>query len=159
MIGYGFFRYKGRVVEFVARFEDLNGHLFRFDTRIYLETFDPNAKGQCIGAIIRKNPGSAKPSTLNKLEPLILENDKMLPFVGNRFQAAYNLAKKSPPPNAFVRVWNLFYICNADLAQAKNAYASFREPPVCETEGDKTPLIWFGWGGDHSEAREGSGGG
>jgi len=135
-------------VSFVAKFEVIDGHLFRFDTRIYLGQYNPKAKSKCIGAIIGKNPGSAKPKNLGVLEPLNLDGDKMLPFVKNRFDSAYKNIGKSPSENVFIRVWNLFYLCNANLEEAKQVFSSFESPPFCATETEKAPVVWFGWGGN-----------
>lgn len=136
-------------MEFVARFEKIDGHLFRFDTRVYLESYTPDTRSQCVGAIIGKNPGSAKPRNVGRLEPLDLDGDKMLPFVGNRFRAAYEGLRKPVPENGFVRVWNLFYVCNASLAQAIRTYSALSTHPFCPTENERPPLVWFGWGGNY----------
>jgi hypothetical protein len=133
---------------FVARFELIDEHLFRFDTRIYLGSYNSEDVSECVGAIIGKNPGSAKPNNLGTLEALNLDGDKMLPFVKNRFCAAYKNIGKPPPSNGFVRVWNLFYLCNADLKGAKSALSPFEILPSCSTETEKPPLVWFGWGGN-----------
>jgi hypothetical protein len=50
---------------------------------------DPQESGKCVGAIVGKNPGSAKPTQLGVWGPLNLDGDKMLPSVRNRFVAAY----------------------------------------------------------------------
>lgn len=133
-------------MEFIARFEKIDGVLFRFDTRIYLNSYDSSIDSTCIGAIIGKNPGSAKPKMLDELVPLELNGDKMLPTVKNRFLDAYKLAKKNIPLNAFVRVWNLFYICNPDLDAACRIAAKMKILPNCSTENKETPIVWYGWG-------------
>lgn len=135
-------------MEFVAKFQRINGNLFRFDTRIYLGSFTKDSPSHCIGAIIGKNPGSAKPRTLDTLEPLQLDGDRMLPFVGNRFCAAFQQLGQTLPPNSFVRVWNLFYLCNANLKQAKSTFSTVPGEHFCPTESEEVPLSWFGWGGD-----------
>ena len=86
-------------MEYLARFEEIEGKLFRFDTRIYLNDYNSDNDGKCVGAIIGKNPGSAIPSKLNELVPLELNGDKMLPTVRNRFVDGYKLAKKEIPLN------------------------------------------------------------
>lgn len=133
---------------YYARFESIDGRLFRFDTRVYLDAESPDEPSQCIGAIIGKNPGSASPRDLGKLAPLDLANDKMLPYVRNRFRAAYAALGRPVPRNSFLRVWNLFYLCNADLGEATRALAGIDNPPTCPTEGEAPPLTWFAWGGD-----------
>ncbi|MDD5265665.1 MAG: hypothetical protein PHO08_00870 [Methylococcales bacterium] len=132
---------------YFARFEEIDGVLFRFDTRIYLNGYEPENSSVCVGAIIGKNPGSAIPNKLNELVPLELNGDKMLPTVRNRFIDGYNLAKKEIPSNSFVRVWNLFYICDPDLNSACQKAASYKELPICSTENDGVPIVWYGWGG------------
>ncbi|QOJ20766.1 MAG: hypothetical protein HRU77_08695 [Gammaproteobacteria bacterium] len=134
-------------MEYLARFEEIEGVLFRFDTRIYLSAYDPVGDGNCVGAIIGKNPGSAIPNKLNVLVPLELNGDKMLPTVRNRFIDGYKLAHKEIPSNSFVRVWNLFYICDPDLSSACNKAGSFSKLPTCGTENDGAPIVWYGWGG------------
>jgi hypothetical protein len=132
---------------YLARFEEVQGSLFRFDTRIYVNGYDSGLDSNCVGAIVGKNPGSAGPSSLNELMPLELNGDKMLPTVRNRFIDGYRLAGKHIRPNSFVRVWNLFYICDPDLNSACKKAASYQELPTCETEHGETPVVWYGWGG------------
>ena len=134
-------------MEYLARFEEIDSVLFRFDTRIYLNGYDPKNNSNCVGAIIGKNPGSAVPSKLNELVPLELNGDKMLPTVRNRFIDGYKLAKKEIPPNCFVRVWNLFNICDPDLDSACQKAARYNELPICNTESEGAPIVWYSWGG------------
>ena len=134
-------------MEYLAKFEEIDGELFRFDTRIYLNGYDTTKNSNCIGAIVGKNPGSAIPKTLNELVPLELNGDKMLPTVRNRFIDAYKLAEKQIPANSFVRVWNLFYICDPDLDSACQKSINFKELPICKTESEGAPIVWYGWGG------------
>jgi hypothetical protein len=137
------------VMEFIAQFKKLDGHLFRFDTRIYLNYFNRDAESECVGAIIGKNPGSAAPDELDRLMPLKPNGDKMLPFVGNRFVEGYALARKAIPSNAFVRVWNLFYACSKDLGEAIEIASTLDPLPECPSERESVPLAWFGWGGNN----------
>ena len=55
---------------FYARFEIIENNLYRFDTRIYFNNHSPGSDDECIGAIIGKNPGSAKPIELGRLAKL-----------------------------------------------------------------------------------------
>lgn len=138
---------------YFARFEMIYGHLFRFDTRIYLTKYERDQQDICVGAIIGKNPGSARPETLSKFLPLNLNGDKMLPSVRNRFLEAYKRVNKVLPNNAFVRVWNLFYICQPDLVKARAAIAPFQHKPyffsktICPSETESPNIVWFAWGG------------
>ncbi|HNQ74926.1 MAG TPA: hypothetical protein PKN95_15170 [Verrucomicrobiota bacterium] len=138
-------------MEYVAKFEKIDGVVCRFDTRIYLGSFHRSERSICVGAIVGKNPGSASPAQLGVLTQLELRGDKMLPTVGNRFRTAYELADKPVPRNAFVRVWNLFYVCDKDLRQAAERASQLGSPPVCSSEQDTVPLVWFGWGGDDAK--------
>lgn len=133
---------------YYARFESLAGHVFRFDTRIYLGKHNADEYGECVGAIVGKNPGSAKPTQLGVLAPLNLDGDKMLPSVRNRFASAYQQAGKAMPNNAFIQVWNLFYLCNPDSGAACSAMSGFANPPLCPSENKKPKIIWFAWGGN-----------
>jgi len=72
----------------------------------------------------------------------------MLPSVRNRFISAYEEAGKPIPTNAFVRVWNLFYLCNKNLEEACAKINHFTTPPRCPSENDTPPVVWFAWGGD-----------
>jgi hypothetical protein len=134
-------------MEYLARFEEIDGELFRFDTRLYLSGYDSSKKSKCVGAIVGKNPGSAIPNTLNELVSLELNSDKMLPTVRNRFIDAYKLAEKQIPINSFVRVWNLFYICDPDLDSACQKASSYKKLPTCSTESEGVSIVWYGWGG------------
>jgi len=134
-------------MEYFARFEKVDGVLFRFDTRIYLNGYDPSKNSSCVGAIVGKNPGSAIPKTLSELVPLELNGDKMLPTVRNRFIDGYKLAKKKISLNSFVRVWNLFYICDPDLNSACQKATNYKNLPTCSTENEGVPIVWYGWGG------------
>jgi hypothetical protein len=137
-------------VEYVAKFQEVEGALCRFDTRIYLWSHNPSKDSVCVGAIVGKNPGSAMPSRLGELAPLELRGDKMLPTVGNRFMEAYAIAKKPLPQNSYVRVWNLFYICDKDLKQAAGIASQLAHQPICESEANTVPFVWFGWGGNNA---------
>jgi len=137
-------------VEYVATFEEVEGVLCRFDTRIYLGSYNPSKDSICVGAMVGKNPGSAMPTRTGELAPLELRGDKMLPTVGNRFTEAYALANKQVPPNAFVRIWNLFYVCGKDMDRAAKVASQMAHPPICESEKGTVPFVWFGWGGNNA---------
>jgi hypothetical protein len=63
-----------------------------------------------------------------------------------RFQNAYEQAEVDLPSGAFVRVWNLFYLCNKTLAAAVKAHAGVPAPLTCDTESQLPPIVWFAWG-------------
>lgn len=136
-------------MSYFARFENVSGSVFRFDTRIYLHKgVTPSANDPCIAAIVGKNPGSARSSSRGFFGPLVLAGDKMLPSVRNRFLDAFGLAGKPIPTGAFIRVWNLFYLCDADLNAALAALKTVASPRACSSEGTPPPIVWFAWGGD-----------
>jgi hypothetical protein len=134
-------------MSYYARFETIADYMFRFDTRIYLGKHSADEDGECVGAIIGKNPGSAKPTQFGVLASLNLDGDKMLPSVRNRFLSAYQQAGKVIPENAFVQVWNLFYHCNPDLGAACSAMSRLNDLPLCPSESGKQKVVWFAWGG------------
>jgi len=133
---------------YFALFTNVDGELFRLDTRIYLNEFDqPSQNDACVAAVVAKNPGSAAPKSLGILARLQLGNDKMLPTVRNHFIAAYKKAGKAIPQGAFVRVWNLFYLCCVDLREAIHRHSRSTAPLFCQSERFCPSLVWFVWGG------------
>ncbi|GAB5407098.1 MAG: hypothetical protein Aurels2KO_53290 [Aureliella sp.] len=134
-------------MSFFAQFERHERRLFRLDTRIYLhDDVSPSSDDQCVAAVIAKNPGSAVPTKLGKLTRLTLDGDKLLPTVRNRFIDAYSIAKLDIPTGAFVRVWNLLYLCNPTLTKAIAEFATVSKPVWCKTEKNAPPIVWFAWG-------------
>jgi hypothetical protein len=131
---------------YFACFRIHEGHQFRLDTRIYLRDDEPGDDDFCVAAIIGKNPGSANGTEFGRLAPVALGRDQLLPTVRYRFQAAYELAGIEIPQGAYVRVWNLFYLCNKTLDNAVGAYSGVRKPLFCETESARPSIVWFAWG-------------
>jgi len=136
-------------MSYFARFEAIDGHVFRFDTRIYLDSCThPEPDGVCVAAVVGKNPGSARTTSVGHWGPLRLAGDKLLPSVRNRFLAAYAVAKKTVPNAAYVRVWNLFYICDADLNSACEKLKNCVNTRHCSSEATEAPpILWAVWGG------------
>jgi hypothetical protein len=136
-------------MSYFAMFLRSGQSVFRMDTRIYLADVPtaPDA-GRCIAAVIGKNPGSARWRKLGAWGPLELGNDKMLPYVRNRFCEAYRRRGVRIPRYAFVRVWNLFYVCNEKLNLACREFENIDAPLHCKTEGHRPPITWFVWGGN-----------
>lgn len=134
---------------YYAQFDLHSGATFRSDTRIYLNG-NPASQtdGDCVAAIVGKNPGSASSATTGTWESLDLTGDKMLPSVGNRFIEAYKLARKTIPKFAFVRVWNLFYLCDENLGSALDAINKISSPLICSSENNIPEIVWFAWGND-----------
>ncbi len=129
-----------------ARFERNNGNIYRYDTRIYIDSIDEILDtDECIGSIVGKNPGSALPKddVFDKLSEIDLSNDKLLPTVRN-------LIRKGNPNiigRKYIQVLNLFYLCNPDLEEAIKDYETSLNPKICSTERKKFPWVWFMWGG------------
>lgn len=136
---------------YFARFEEVDGDLYRFDTRIYLSDGNPDNDSICVGAVVGINPGSARPLVLSAHHKLELGNDKLLPYVRNRFNAAYAQLGSKPPCGAFVQVLNLFYLCNKDLGPALVRRRELGDRTVCPAEKNVFPLAWYAWGGESEE--------
>jgi hypothetical protein len=133
-------------VPYFACFRTHEGHQFRLDTRVYLRDEGPGTNDVCVAAIIGKNPGSATSKTLGRLAPISLDGDNLLPYVRKRFLKAYDRAGREIPGRAYVRVWNLFYLCNKTLGAAVKAHAGLCQPLGCESEAALPPIVWFAWG-------------
>lgn len=133
---------------FFARFEMIGGELYRFDTRIYLSDGNPGENSTCIGSVVGINPGSARPRKLSELYELDQKNDKLLPYVRNRFNAAFERSGQPVARGAFVQVLNVFYICNQDLNGALARLRQQPESPVCSSENRVFPLTWYIWGAE-----------
>ncbi len=131
---------------YFACFRMHKGHQFRLDTRICLRDEKPGEDDRCVAAIIAKNPGSANGKILNRLAPISLDGDKLLPYVRNRFRNAYEQAGVEIPCGAYVRIWNLFYVCNKSLDDAMKGHAGIHRPLTCDTESELPPIVWFAWG-------------
>ncbi len=134
-----------------ARFSEVNNHIFRTDTRIYLnKILNPSINDKCIGAIVGKNPGSAMPKYKNynsSLIEIVLNGDKLLPTIRNIFLKSY-IPEASY--NEYIQVLNLFYLCEKDLEKAINIYKEIElnNEIICITEKNEFPWIWYVWGGN-----------
>jgi len=133
-----------------AKFEDINGDTYRFDTRIYLNGKDhPNESDICLGAIVAKNPGSAiGPVKHQNLQIIKLNGDKLLPTVRNIFIKSCQGADINIPENSYIQVLNLFYLCEKDLNIAVSKVKESNSYKSCSTEKKVFPFVWFLWGGD-----------
>lgn len=136
---------------YYAKFTLIEGELFRFDTRIYLGNGNPDSESVCVGAVVGINPGSARPRVLNEHRELELGNDKMLPYVRNRFNAGYKRAGIPAPEGAYVQVLNVFYLCDERLGEAVARLKTFQNPPVCSAERLVFPLAWYAWGAESQQ--------
>lgn len=136
-----------------AKFKRLDGKLYRFDTRIYIENVDGILENdECIGAIVGKNPGSAKPkeSVLKEFCEIELKNDKLLPTV----RSLIAKSESKPMGRKYVQVLNLFYLCNPNLYEAIKDFEENKNPEICYTEKNTFPWIWFMWGGYNKSLTE-----
>lgn len=131
---------------YFARFQKVGNDWIRHDTRIYLSDFTGTSlQGNCLGAIIGKNPGSAQ-AAVPEWGALELSGDKMLPNVRNILLEAFDHAGKKPPVDSFVQVLNLFYICGSDLVTATKALAKHKSAYPDPSEFRSFPFVWFAWG-------------
>ena len=118
-----------------AKFQSVGGETFRLDTRIYLnEINEPQENDICVGAIVGKNPGSAK-ATINSetLQPINLNRDNLLPTVRNIVLKSYNNSLQNLPEDGYIQILNLFYLCNPDLKKAISAIQNYEKPKMCAT--------------------------
>lgn len=138
---------------FWAKFKIEDSKLYRFDTRIYLNKIDnPENNDVCIGAVVGKNPGSAKPTRIenNSLQKINLDGDKLLPTVRNIIQKSYRKNDQGLPTGHYVQVLNLFYLCNSDLKEAINKFENNDKKEYCSSENKHFPWIWYLWGGSNT---------
>ncbi len=133
---------------FWAEFAASGKDIFRFDTRIYIDPVSNiKEKDCCIGAVIGKNPGSAKAAAVgNGIQPIELNGDKLLPSVRNIVLKSYNKADIQPPERAYIQILNLFYLCNPNLNQAVSALKKNQNAANCPTENLSFPWVWYVWG-------------
>ena len=145
-----------KAANYWAKFQKIESRIFRFDTRIYLEAIAELSQwDKCIGAIVGKNPGSAKGSapTISTLQPIDLNHDNLLPNVSSVIEKAFGEknrkeAEKSAPPRSFVRVLNLFYLCEPKLNIAIKTMDQYSKDHTCPTENERFPWVWYMWGGE-----------
>ena len=138
------------MTHFWAEFKKLGNNIFRFDTRIYLAPIDGiKDSDNCIGAIVGKNPGSAKTSIIGKgMQPVALDGDKLLPTVCNIVCRAFDMAEIKISQRDYIQVLNLFYLCSPDLEQAISDLEQNKYARNCLTEQKEFLWIWYAWGGD-----------
>ena len=134
---------------FWAVFEQIDGCVFRFDTRIYTQPVkNPSANDKCIGAVVGMNPGSAKPTNYKSkaLQRIDLGYDKTLPILKNIFSKAYNVNGRTEK-NEYIQVLNLFYMCNKNATEAKKEIQKYSlEKYLCYSEKNKFAFIFYSWG-------------
>jgi len=137
---------------YYACFTQVDDWRFRLDTRIYLdEAQEQRSKdeGACVASVVCINPGSALEIELDRWTRLDRGKDLTLPTIRKRFVNAFRLAVKDPPEGAFVRVLNLFYLCDPVLEDAVETIRRIgSRKKVCSSEGDFHKIVWFAWGAD-----------
>ncbi len=137
--------------EYWATFENIENNIHRFDTRVYLKQIQkPSNNDICLGAIVGKNPGSARGTISNKLVNIHKNGDKLLGTVRNIFLEAYKKCGKEIPENSYIQVLNLFYLCDADLNNAIKKYENSTSK-IDESENKNFPFIWYVWGGENKQ--------
>jgi len=132
-----------------ACFKNIHGKIFRFDTRIYIQSIDkPSDKDECIGAVIGMNPGSAKPRDIKnkKIQEIIIGKDKTLPNIKSIFLKAYKKTNLNIM-HKYIQVLNLFYLCNEDAEIAIKQMSKYKsEQYICHSEKNKFNFIFYAWG-------------
>ncbi len=137
---------------FWAKFQKIGIDVFRYDTRIYLQSIRaPSENDICIGAIVGKNPGSAKANNLNiiPLQQIKLDGDKLLPTVRNILLKSFNKAGKTMSSGGYIQVLNLFYLCDPVLVNAIGSIVKYDFPMYCNSESKAFHWIWYVWGGEN----------
>ncbi|OOP73200.1 hypothetical protein [Clostridium beijerinckii] len=132
-----------------AKFKEIKGNTFRYDTRIYLKKINkPSDEDICIGAVVGKNPGSAIPAEniTDNLQSINLDGDQLLPNVKSIFTKAYKVANKTIGTNTYIQVLNLMYICDKDLISAISKISEYDKIVNCEKEQKNYPFVWYVWG-------------
>lgn len=79
-------------MSFFAHFRVHEGSQFRLDTRIYLDDEEPGDCDTCVAAIIGTPPGTANGTVFDRLAPIALGTDQLLPTVRYRFRSAFERA-------------------------------------------------------------------
>lgn len=136
--------------QFWARFRQSNTATYRLDTRVYLQAIEkPSVNDSCLGAIVGKNPGSARPSTRSPgITGLSLGYDQFLRAVRDIPTQAYHEAEMDLPQQAYIQVLNLFYVCDPNLKRALRSFLADPKPIICGSECNGFPWVWYAWGGD-----------
>lgn len=136
------------MVFYYARFLKENNHTIRTDTRIYFGKEKPDStEGNCIGIFFLKNPGSASPKIFDELCELEIKNDKTLPWIANTYLQVIPEVKLDINNNDYIRVLNLFTICEPDIDSAISLLQKYN----CYLENfeySKLPFLFIGWGND-----------
>lgn len=134
-----------------AKFKNENGLLIRLDTRVYLNEIElPKLDDPCLGAIIGKNPGSARPTDSSAAKSdfvsIDLSGDRLLPNVRSILSKAY----EGNQLNSYIQVLNLFPICDKELKTGiKQLEKSGLKPNDFLPKTTNYEWLWYSWGGSH----------
>ena len=128
-----------------ANFKEMEGKLFRFDTKLWFDRPPRGGEGVCVGAVMGLNPGSSQPA---KEKGFVTVDPTMGNILAAFERAAENLGR-SLPVGAFVRMWNLLYVCDSEEGSAISLWmenphwtsASYLD----KTEKEKAPFLWLAW--------------
>ena len=128
-----------------ANFHEMEGKMFRFDTKLWFDRPPRGGEGVCIGAVMGLNPGSSQPA---KEKGFATVDPTMGNILAAFERAAENIGR--PIPNgAFVRMWNLLYLCDSNEGSAIDRWIRnprFSDAPYLdETEKDEAPFLWLAW--------------
>ena len=134
---------------YYATFTGCDPKKFRFETRIYLEDLREELSrpiGLCVAAVVCKNPGSASEIYLDRSDRwALIRKDSTLTTIRNIFRDAYG---DDIPPGAFVKIWNLFYLCGKEYKDARRSVIQIgvQNSPSCPSESCPCSVVWFAWG-------------
>lgn len=131
-----------------AHFTQIGDHVFRFDTRVYMQPVDEcRLRDHVIGGIIAKNPGSALAGVVSpEIQEIDLNHDKLLPTVRQILLRSFQRANRELPARGYVQVLNLFYLCGKTYSIARRSVLDVEAPPVCPGESRVFPWLWYAWG-------------
>jgi hypothetical protein len=137
---------------YYAKFRKRENVLTRELTRIYFKPVDPvESDNECIGVVIAKNPGAAIYKQLNVWTEINLDNDNMLPILFNTFNETISKINYQPPKNAYIRILNLFPVCNVDVDIAYKDLLKISDNIIIEdAESDLkvSRFIFIAWGNE-----------
>ena len=132
-----------------AQFVKHGRSTFRLDTRAYLQAVrQVRPEDVVLGAVVAKNPGSAKASDdeSTEIQPIDLANDRLIPNVRSFVQKAYDKAGLPAPRRGYIQVLNLFYLCDKEFTRAIRALANVSAPLFDPAEFRAFPWVWYAWG-------------
>lgn len=128
-----------------ASFQEKGGFMFRYDTKLWFDKPARKEEGVCVGAVLGLNPGSSAPAE----EPGVATVDQTMGCILRAFETAASSLGKTLPKNAFVRMWNLMYLCDSNQGSAIEVWLRHPEFAAGDyldpTESQAAPFVWFAW--------------